>query len=261
MDSKAPTGVSSPSELEDVLKAKQSTLEQVKDEIKQGTQEVGSLQAEINLLQSKIADVKQALGSYDQQGLQKQLDDANKSIAQKGGIAEVAIKDKRVEIDTKIKKFDDDLKAQKDNVSKSESDYRDAGQATQDADAIAKQKQYDYDELKKTPSDIVAKLGDLKSLLDQANKAEAASDYVSVYFLTGEAKAVADGVHIPSFDELNKAIRSAQETAEGAKADVAGKKVTSDALLSALSDAKRKYDAAQASRRTDLLKLLREVQR
>jgi chromosome segregation ATPase len=259
MDSKAPAGVTPPSPtLEDDLKAKQAALQQVQDEIKQDTQKVSSLQGEINVLQTKIADIKQAVGGYDQQALQKQLNDANKSITQKSGIAEAAIKDKKDEIDAKIKKFYGDLKEQGDKVGQAESDYKDAAKAAKDADAIAQQKQADYDAIKKIPSDIDAALRDVKSLLDQANKAEGAGDYVSVYFVAGEAKAGADKVQIPSLDDLNKSVRSAQEDAEKAKRDAADKKVTADKLWAVFTDAKKKYEAAQASRRTDLLKVLKQ---
>src|SRR5262249_46694950 len=162
-----PAGVTPPPpSLEEDLKAKQGALQQVQDEIKQDTQKAGSLQADINALQTKIADIKQVLGGYDPNTLQSQLNDANKSITQKIGIAEAAIKDKKDEIDAKIKKFDSDLKEQGKQVEKAESDYHDAAKAAKDADTIAQQKQAAYDAVKQIPKDIDAALRDVKGLLD-----------------------------------------------------------------------------------------------
>jgi len=153
--------------------------------------------------------------------MQNQLDQAKIAITQKIGIAEVAIKDKQAQIDDSVKKFDADLKSQGDNVTKAKSDYDVAAGTAKDADAIAQQKQSAYDTTKKTPKDIDAALRDVKGLLDQANKAEGAGDYVSIYVLAGEAKLGADKIQIPSLDDLNKSLRSAQDDAEKAKSDAA----------------------------------------
>lgn len=244
--------------LEDDRDAKLAALHQVQAEIQQDTQKVNALQAEINVLNAKINDVKQAAAGYDPQAMQNQLNQEKIAITQKIGIAEAAIKDKQAQIDDTIKKFDADLKSQGDKVTKAKSDYADAAKAAKDADAIAQQKQADYDATKKTPKDVDAALRDVKSLLDQANKAEGAGDYVSVYFLAGEAKVGADKVQIPSLDEFNKSLRSAQDDAEKAKSDTADKKAAADKLWAAFTDAKKKYDAAQVSRRTDLLKVLKQ---
>jgi hypothetical protein len=98
----------------------------------------------------------------------------------------------------------------------------------------------------------------VKGLLDQTNKMEGAGDYIRVYFLAGEAKAVADKVQIPLLDDLNKSLRNAQDDAEKAKSDAADEKAAADKLWASFSDAKKKYEAAQASRRTDLLKILKQ---
>jgi chromosome segregation ATPase len=259
MDSKALAGAASPPPtLEEDFAAKQAELQQAQDGIKQNTQKVTSLQAEIAVLQTKIADIKQAIGGYDPQGLQRQLDYAKKSIAQKSGVAEAALGGKKAEIDAKIKKFDDDLKEQGNTVGKAEDEYKKAASAAEDADAIAKQMQDAYDVVKKKPNDIDAKLRDLNGLLEQVNKAEGASDYVSVYFLAGEVKSLADNVQITPLDELNNSVRKAQVDAENAKKEAADKKVTSDKNWTIFTAAKKEYAAATVSRRTNLLKNLNQ---
>jgi chromosome segregation ATPase len=266
MDSKALAGAAAPPPtLEENFAAKQAELQQAQDGIqqaqdgiKQNTQKVTSIQAEIAVLQAKMADIKQAIGGYDQQGLQRQLDYATKSITQKSGAAEVALGVKKAVLDAKIKKFDDDLNEAKKNVDKAEDEYNTAAKSTEEAGAKIKQTGDAYDAIKKKPSDIDAALRDVKSLLDQAKGAEGASDYVSVYFLCAEAKAVADKVQIISLEELNKSIRDAQDNAEKAKKDAADAKVTSDKLWADFTGAKKTYEATTVSRRAELLKNLKQ---
>jgi predicted nucleic acid-binding Zn-ribbon protein len=245
--------------LEEDFAAKQAALQKAQDDVKQNNQKVSSLQAEIAVLQSKIAEIKQAIAGYDQKTLQKQLDDARNLIAQKSGIAEAAIGAAKDQIDAKIKEFDGHLDEKKKKVDQAENEYNVAAKATEEADTKAVQEQNNYEAIKKKLSDIDAKFRDLNSLLDQANKAEGARDYFSVYFLAGEWKAVADGVQLEDLKEdLNKSIRSAQGDAETAKGEAAGKKVTSNKLWAIFSAAKKEYEAATISRRTDLLKNLRQ---
>ena len=257
-DKSATSGNPAPPALEDELHAKLAEIQQVKDEIKQDTEKVSRLQADINVLQSKIADTKQVVDGYDPQAMQKQLNEAKTAITQKISIAEAAIKDKKSQIDAAIKKFDADLKDQGDKVDNAYSDSKAAAETAKAADATAQQKQADQDATKKIPKDLDAALRDVRGALDQANNAEGAGKYVSVYFLGGEAKAVADIVQIPSLDDLKKSLQKAQGDAEKAKSDAADRKAAADKLWAAFTDAKKKNEAAKASRRTDLLNVLKQ---
>src|SRR5262245_48783334 len=97
------------SDPEKELESKKLDLQKVQAELTNGTQKANSLQADIEALQAKIAEMKQLLAAYGAQKLQRELDDENKVITTKIGIAEAALKDKKTAIDYAIKAFDDKL--------------------------------------------------------------------------------------------------------------------------------------------------------
>ncbi len=116
-----------------------------------------------------------------------------------------------------------------------------------------------YALLKGLPKTLDGQMKDLKSLVDQAAKAESQGDVVAMYFLLSEASTMASGLKIPTPEEYQTPLTEGQELSESAKADAAAKKTNADQLTAVYTAAKAKSDAAQASRRTDLLKTLKTI--
>jgi chromosome segregation ATPase len=246
---------------EDDLKAKQSALKQAQDEIAKQTQAANSLQSDIRALQAKIADVQQALAGYDafSRSMGDRLKVINNLISQKIGIAEVATKDTKGQIDQKIAEFDKALAAQGDKVNEDSSAYEAAAAAVDSDRAISQEKQALYEAKKKTSQDLENRIKELSGLLDQAGAAETKGDYVALYVLANEAKALAGTIQIPSADDYAAALKTAQEGAEQAKLGLIDKQARAGDLMTALTAARQAYDGARASRRTDLLNALKTL--
>ena len=127
------------------------------------------------------------------------------------------------------------------------------------ADAAAQDDQTAYDALKKVPKDAETALKDVAGLIGQVAKAESQNDFVSMYSLAGEAKAVAKTVKIPSPKEYETALRAAQDAVEKSKTAAAAKKASAEQATAAYTTARQLFDAATKSRRTDLLNALKSV--
>jgi chromosome segregation ATPase len=252
------------SDPEGELKKKQDKLKETQDGIVKLNTDAASLQAAIQILAAKVADVRQALAGYDKSSatMKQRLDDYKKLIQQKSSMAQAALKDRAAQIDAKKKDLGNALSAQ---AALAKTLWDDAGHAATDsqaADKAAQGKQDTYDAQKKTPKDQEASLNEIATLLDQATKAEAQADLSAMYFLVGEAKDVADKLDelgILSPENYTKALRSAQDDMENAKADAAAKKANADQLSTAYKAAKQKVDAAYNSRRADLLNSIKDI--
>jgi aspartate ammonia-lyase len=120
-------------------------------------------------------------------------------------------------------------------------------------------KQAAFASLKDQPKATGAKLKELKGLLNEVAKAEAQDDSVAMYFNVVEATALADGITIPTPKDYRKQVVDALADIEKGKETAAKKKADFDKANTAAADARKKHQAALASRRSDLLKALREV--
>ena len=99
-------------------------------------------------------------------------------------------------------------------------------------------------------------------MLDQSNKAETQSDYVALYFLAGEAKKTADKFKtepILSNDDYKKLLNDKLSNSETARENANDKKATADQALKDFNEKTKNYDAAKASRRTDVLNALKKL--
>jgi chromosome segregation ATPase len=246
---------------EDTLAKKQAELKDSQERIAELDKGIVALQTDIKALQAKIADVKQALSGYDKSSaaMQQELEDDAAVIAQKGSMAEAVLKELTARIDQKVDYFDKALAGQGNGVK----DARTVAEAAQDdaakAEATAQHDQAAYDTLKKGPKEAEAALKDVAGLIGLVAKAESQNDFVSMYFLVGEAKTVAKTVKIPSPADYEKSLRAAQEAAEKSKAAAAAKKATAEQATAAYTAAKQAFEAATKSRRTDLLNALKSV--
>ena len=258
--SKSPPTPSSP---EEELRSKQTELDRVQAGIANGSQRANILQADIKALQTKIAEVKQLAGAYDAKKMQDGLDDGNRTITTKIGIAEAALKDKKAAIDNAIKEFDEKLTKQETDVHKALTEATKAdGEANTAADA-ARAAQSKYEDVRKRASIFDAWLNEMKVLLDQANKVEAQSEYVALYFFAREAKTVAEqftGDHriLPN-DQYKKSLDTELSSSENARVNAGAKRHDADQALKDYNEAKKNYDAAKASRRADLLTALKKL--
>ena len=244
---------------EDELAKKQADLKTKQDEIASLNGDVTSLQGDIKTLIAKIADVQQALAGYDksQPSMQRELDDDENEISQKETVAEAVLKGQTAEIDKKVADFGATLAAGDTAVKKAWDSAQAAAADAKTADTAAQQAQAAYDAAKRGPKESEAALKDVASLLAQVAKAETQSDFVAMYFLVGEAKKTADPIIILLPDDYKKKLRDTQATAEAAKADATAKKAKADQLLTAYTAAKQGQAAKWASRRTDLLNVLK----
>lgn len=239
---------------EDELKKKQGQLKEIQNGM------IG-LQADIKVLQAKIAELHQCLAGYDKasEAMQQRLAAAERLIGEKSSIAEAVIRDMKPQIDQTIVDFDKTLADQAGAVYKASEDAQLAGSEAGDADRDSQRKQAAYDAVKRVTKDTEAALTELGSLLEQTAKAESQGDFVAMYFLVGEARTLTSSIKVPSADDYSKSLRTAQDDAERAKEAAAAKKAKTDQLWAAYNSAKQQLDTIQKSRRSDVLNRLKTI--
>jgi len=243
----------------EILKLK---LQEKEAALASGTEEVKSLREDLKARQAKIAEVRQLLTGYDAQKLQRQLNDDNKVITTKSGIADAALKDKKTVIDTAIKMFDEKLYAQGRDVDTARTNCMKADEETKAAVDAAETARRTFEESKNIPIKFDAWLKDTKAALDQAIKAETQGDYVALYFLTGEAQQIVDKFKadpILSDDEYKNSLDAKLSDSDTTRENVNAKKAIADQALKDLNEKAKNYDAAKASRRTELLSILKKL--
>ena len=254
--SKSPPAPSSP---EEELRSKQSELDRVQAEIARAN----VLQADIKVLQAKIAEVRQLVGAYDAKKLQDRLDDGNRKITTKIGIAEAALKDKKGKIDDAITEFDKNLREQETDEEEALTAKDAAGTEATKADGVAKTAQSKYEDVRKRAGIFDTWLNEIKMLLDQADKMEAQKDYVALYFFAREAKTVAenftDDYRILPNDQYKRLLDTELSNSENARVNAGAKRRDADQALKDYNEVRKNYDAAKASRRANLLSALEKL--
>jgi chromosome segregation ATPase len=242
----------------DKLKAE---LKKTQEDITGLNQKAAGIQADIKTLGAKLADIQKATDGYDKSSadMQQQLDDAEKVIGKKRTIAECAITGLKDLIDKKIVDFDKALEDRGTAVKTAADSATQAAAGAENATTDWQTKQSAYADLKNQPQTLAAKLKDLKSLVDEIAKAEMQDDHVAMYFYVSEAATQAKLISIPKPADYTKELIAQQADAETAKAAAETKKADSDKAATVAADAKKAFDAALASRRADLLKVLHEI--
>jgi DNA repair exonuclease SbcCD ATPase subunit len=224
--------------------------------------ENAGIQAQITILEKKMAEIQKATAGYDKAAadMTRELDDYKALISRKHTIAEITIRELKEPIEKKILDFDKNL-ADRDKAVTTATDN--AAQAAADSDKAIlaiRDKESAYTALQNQPKTLETKLKDLKVLIDQVAKAEAQDDFVAMYFYLREAALQAEGIVIPTPDDYKKQLVAGQSQIEAATTEAAAKKAGADTAATATVDAKKAYDTALASRRSDLLKVLHEVE-
>jgi chromosome segregation ATPase len=219
-------------------------------------------QAQIKTAEAQVAEIAKSTDGYDKAGpaMQHELDDDEKAIARKRSIAELEVAGRKDQLDQKITEFDDALSEQAAAATAAADAVTQAGAAAEQAMQNVRKKQAAFADLKNQPKVMAAKLRELKGLLDETSKAEAQDDAVAMYFYVCEAAAVAKEIAIAAPDDYRTQLQTAQAAAEAAKAVATTKAADGDKAKAAATTARNAYETARASRRTVLLRLLREVQ-
>lgn len=221
------------------------------------------LQDDIKALKANITDFVQTLAGYDTsyKAMIQELADLTGLINQKKEIADAVIKDNIAEIDKLVADFDKGLEQERLNVQQAETLSQSTSIAAKVANDLLRTKQDAYDSLKKSPKDAAAKLKEVRSVIDQANQMEAKGNYVVLHFLANEADALAKAdeiKHLKSPPDFSKALEDTQNETEGARQDAAKKKNEAEQTLAAFVALNKNHEAAKASRRADLLKMLND---
>lgn len=242
----------------DKLKA---DLKKLQNDIAALSKQAAAAQAAVKTAEAELAEIAKTADVYDTSGpkMQDELDDDKTVVAKKRPIAELEVKDLKEKLDKRTEKFDEDLKKDGDAattaVNKAKQTAAEANQALKDL----QDKQAAFASLKDQPKATGAKLKELKGLLNEVAKAEAQDDSVAMYFNVVEAAALAKGITIPTPKDYRKQVVDALADIEKGKETAAKKKADFDKANTAAADARKKHQAALASRRSDLLKALREV--
>src|SRR5687768_7356024 len=213
---------------ENELKAKQDALKKAQDNI-------AALQDDIKGLKSNIEALQQALSGYDalSKSMRERLAVARTTVNQKIEIADAAVKGIEKVISSKIEKFDERLSTKSREVDSALADSNLARKAAEDAESTFKAKQLSYDQVKKRPKDVEGALKEVQGLLDQANQADTKSEYVTLFFLAGEARKIlaSDRVKILSENEFRSMMTRAQQDVERARQDATQKRTQADQKL------------------------------
>jgi DNA repair exonuclease SbcCD ATPase subunit len=238
-----------------------ATYKKLQDEIAALQEKAATTQALLKTTEAQLAEIAKATDGYDKSGvdMQHELDDGQKTIAKKRSTAEFKIKDLKDTIDKKIVDFDAALTDQAKAVAAAAQAATNASAAADQAAQTLRDKQSAFATAKNEPKALAAKLQELDALVAAITKAEVDDDATAMYFYISEATAVAKDISVPTPDDYKKQLVAAQSAVEDAKTAVAATKADSDKTAAATADAKKAYDAARGTRRSDLLKALRDV--
>jgi len=242
----------------DKLKA---DLKKLQDDIAALSKQAAAAQAAVRTAEAELAEIAKTADVYDTSGpkMQDELDDDKTVIAKKRPIAELEVKDLREKLDKRTEKFGEDLKKDGDAAAAAANKAKQAATEADQAVKSTQDKQAAFASLKDQPKATAAKLKELKGLLNEVAKAEAQDDSVAMYFNVVEATALADGITIPIPKDYRKQVVDALADIEKGKETAVKKKADFDKANAAAADARKKHQAARASRRSDLLKALHEV--
>jgi ElaB/YqjD/DUF883 family membrane-anchored ribosome-binding protein len=244
------------------LAAKQRKLQQAKDEAARLNQEVTAKQTEVKLRQVQFDELARSLDGYKKcsaESLQEQLDTARQLISQEGKQAAGAVKQKKSEIDAIIHRFGDGLQQKADNLEKAQEAVEAATETTRAAEAAAVAFQADYETIKKFPKATEQSLKEVTGLIDQAVKAEAQGEFAAMYFLIGQADALANTLMIPTADAFEAELIARRDEADKARAEATEAGAIAARAADAYLDAEKKHAAATTSFRGDVLKALKDM--
>jgi hypothetical protein len=243
------------------LEKLRTDYKKLQDDIAALQEKAAATQIALKTTGARLAEVAKATEGYDKSAtdMQHELDDDQKTIGKKRPTAEFKVKDLKGPIDKKIADFDAALKNQANAVAAAAEAATKASNAADQAAQTVRDKQSAFTAVKNEPKTLAARLHEIKTSIAEITKAEAQDDAVAMYFYVSEAAALAKDVSIPTPDDYKQQLVTAQSGAEDAKTAAAAKRADSDKAAAAAADAKKAYDAALASRRTDLLKALRDV--
>ena len=242
----------------DKLKA---DLKKLQDDIAALSKQAAAAQAAVEIAEVELAEIAETADVYDTSGpkMQDELDDDKTVIAKKRLVAELEVKDLKKKLGEKTKEFGEDLKKDGDAAAAAANKAKQAGADADQAVKDLQDKEAAFASLKDQPKATAAKLKELKGLLNEVAKAEAQDDSVAIYFNIVEASALADGITIPKPKDYRQQVVDCLADIEKGKESAAKKKADFDTVNAAAADAWKKHQAALASRRSDLLKALREV--
>jgi hypothetical protein len=242
----------------DKLKA---DFKKLQDDIVVLNKKAAAAQAAIKTAEAELAEIAKTADVYDTSGpqMQHELDDDESVIGKKRPIAELEVKDFKAALDDRTKEFDEDLKKDGEAAAAAADAAKQAAAGADQAMKDLQDKQAAFASLKDQPKATAAKLKELKGLLNEVVKAEAQDDWVAMHFHVVEATALADGITIPTPKEYRKQVVDTLADIEKGKETTVKKKTDLDKANAAAANAGKKQQAALASRRTDLLKALREV--
>jgi predicted nucleic acid-binding Zn-ribbon protein len=250
-----------------ITQSPEDELKQKQEELKDAQDNVSSLQADIKTLQVKIAEFQQATAGYETfyNTATKQLEDAKVKIEEKSKMAKSVIPEsiaKNIDegIQKQITDLEETLITQKTEVDNAHTALTTTITEASTAEGISKDKQFAYESLKKQPKDTEAALKEVQKLLDEAEKAHDNDKHDQMYLLVQIAKeALTDKIEILKLDKYKETLMEAKNEAEEKKRDATEKKSKAEQQAANLSELTKNYDAAIASKRTNLLKKLKEV--
>jgi hypothetical protein len=225
-------------------------------------QQNASLQAQIKLMETHQSELKSATDGYSKtaaDALQNELTSDNTVITNKRKIPESIIKNLKDPVDNAIAGFQKDLDEQGTKAKEAADAATKAAVDNDAAVATLHDRQVAYTALQNQPKTLDARLKELKALLDQVTRTEAANDFLAMYFYCSEADELAKAIAIPTPDDYSNQLVKAQSDIESATTDAMAKKATLDSAAAAAADARKAYDAAVAARRANLLAKLRDI--
>jgi hypothetical protein len=243
------------------LEKLQADYKKLQDEIAALQEKATATQILMKTTETQLAEIAKATDGYDESAtdMQHKLDDDRKTIGKKRPTAEFKVKDLKEPIDKEIVDFDAALADQAKTVMAAAETAAKASAAAEQAAQTLQDKRSEFTALKSEPTALNGKLNEIETLIAEVVKAEAQDDAVAMYFYVSEAAALANDISIPTPDDRKKQLITAQSDVEEARAAAAAKEADSNKAAAAWDSAKQAYDAALASRRSDLLMALREV--
>lgn len=251
-----------------ITKPEPTDLEKKLKDIQDKQDAIVDIQAEVKALQEKDAEIKQAADKYDafykvsapkfadaKIAVNKQIDGA------KGEINDPDLIDKiSKNIKTEITTSDNWICLLKTELETARTGLITAQKQALDDEKTYQAAQAELDQLKNLPKITDASLSELKTLIDETEKAHDAKDYPRKYLLADISKqAIVDTTNIADPATYNTDFKQKAETVYAAKLKSEKAKKTVERQAKALTELNKAYEAALAVKQKDLLKKLKAL--
>jgi hypothetical protein len=205
-------------------------------------------------LEKLASENKQTLDAYNKgfKNLEKEKKEFETYYDTKRTMIVAALRNKKVDVDRVIQRFDGELAAKKKELKATEVKYGDADHEYDAAKKVYDERQKDYQELRDYQRKTEAKLVELRGLKERIEK-EDPKNLANIYILIEEVKRVLRETQMKTYKRLTNELSRAWVALDSARENLMKKEEVLDAAKTSFESSKRELEVLDRNRREEIL--------